>query len=358
MPTIPYAGSSRLIPTNPNGIDAFMADSQPTSPTPGDTSEAAPISSGPIRLAPGRTAPFSRADAQALAALDPRSLQQAKDIAVLPESTPGLITGRNETTGQSYEMQPSARVDRNVLARLYAQGMERKAQERDDAVRAQMQSGAQNLARIPGENAINLAKQQGADKIAAINAEGAIQEPTRTANIAKSGAEVAALQGKEKREQGAFDRTNSPQERQKADAMAAMTQLQASGFDKTTEGRKTMAALRALTMPNLPAEVAQSAAVAGSGQSPQEALSATQEFAADPEVARLIADIQKNKQGIFLSNERWQKKDASRRALDAYVNRYAAAKGVDPEALRTQIESQLIGSDKPALMKVPFGLGD
>jgi hypothetical protein len=43
--------------------------------------------------------------------------------------------------------------------------------------------------------------------------------------------------------------------------------------------------------------------------------------------------------------------------LDSYIKQYAAAKGVDAAALRAQIESQLIGSDKGATMAMPFGLG-
>ncbi len=359
MPMIPYAGSSRLIPVNPTGAedDGSQYPRMP-SPMPGDTSEAAPISASPIRLAPSRTSAFSRADAQALAALDPRSLQEANNIAAMPESTPGLITGRNETTGQSYEMQPSARVDRNVLARLYAQGMERKGQERQDTVRGQELAGKESLARIPGQNAVDLAKTQNTGKVEAIKAEGDVQAPTRAANIAKSNAETAAMQGKSTREQSAFDIANDPAARQRRDAESAIAQLQASGFDKTPQGRKSIAALRALSLTNLPPEIAQSAAEAGSAQNAQDTLTATQEFAADPNVARLIGDIQKNKQGLFSSNERWQKKDASRRALDSYINQYASAKGMNPEDLRAQVESQLIGADKGALLNTPFGLGN
>ena len=352
---IPYAGSSRIVP--PTSIDAFMADSAPAQPGVA-MAEPAPVSASPTRIAPSRTSPFSRADAQALAALDPRSLQEAKNIAAMPESTPGLITGRNETTGESFEMQPSARVDRNVLARLYAQGLERKGQEREDTVREQEQVGKQRLARIPGMNAVDLAKTQNAGKVEAINAEGAIQAPTRQANIAKSNAETAALEGKSGREQKAFDTANDPKERQRRDAESAIAQLQASGFDKTPQGRKSIAALRALSLTNLPPEIAQATAEAGSAQNAQDALAATQEFTADPNVARLIADIQKNKQGVFASEERWQKKGASRRALDSYINQYAAAKGINPEELRTQIESQLVGADKGALLATPFGLGN
>lgn len=327
--------------------DPYMANLPPRQPT-------GPTAPSVTTIAPGRTTPFSRADAQALAALDPRALEQAKALAAMPESTPRMMTGRNETTGESFQMQPSARVDRNALARLYAGMQQKQSQERQDAVRAQEQGGKERLATIPGESAVKLAEQQGKDKIGAITAEGEVQAPTRQANIAKSNAEIAALQGKEKRDQGTYDKANDPNEKAKADAMAAITQLEASGLDKTTEGRKTKAALLRIARPGLPAE----AADAASAMNPQDALAATQEFAADPEAARLIADIQKNKQGVFSSNERWQKKNASRRALDAYINRYAAAKGIPAEDLRAQIEGQLIGVDKGAPFKTPFGLGD
>src|SRR5688572_1703456 len=111
----------------------------------------APMSNQPTVLTPGRTTPFSRADAQALAALDPRALAEAKAIAAMPESMPAKMTG--SFGGKSFEMQPSARVDRNALAKLYASAQERKGQERQDAVRGQEQSGRERIVSIPGEQA-------------------------------------------------------------------------------------------------------------------------------------------------------------------------------------------------------------
>lgn len=306
--------------------------------------------SGVTKLMPSRTQPFSRADAQALRALDPRSLQEAQSIAAAPESMPAKMTG--SFGGQSFEMQPSARVDRNALARLYAQGVERKMQERGDNIRAQEQTGAQALARIPGESAVNLAKQQGGDKLAAIRAEGDIQAPTRLANVRKSDAEAAALGGKEKREQGTFDLANDPAEKQRKAADEAIKMMQASGFDKTPQGRQTIAALMALSSAGsrLPEAARGELSKAVSQTSPGDELATVQEFTADPQVARLIQEIQGSKQGIIQSDERGNKQGAARRALDSYVRKYAAAKGVDAQALKDQIESQLVGTDAPATM--------
>lgn len=315
--------------------DPYMANLPPAPPK-------TPMAPRVTTLAPSRTSPFSRADAQALAALDPRALDEAKNIAAMPESTPAKITG--SFGGQSFEMQPAARVDRNALARLYSQAVERKGQERQDAVRSQVQGGNERIAAIPGKSAVDLAKQQGADKIGAIQAEGAIQAPTRAANIAKSDAEIAALAGKEKRAQGEFDRANDPRERQRAQALDSIAQLQASGFDKTPEGRKTIAALRALAGTQLPADVAQSVAQASSGASPQDEFAAVEEFTASPEVARIIGEIQKNKQGMFYSSTRRKGSEANRKALDSYIDRYAKAKGVDPNLLADAIQSQLSGA--------------
>lgn len=305
---------------------------------------AAPSASGRTVLTPSRTSPFSRADAQALAALDPRSLAEAKGIAAMPESTPAKMTG--SFGGQSFEMQPSARVDRNALARLYAQGVERKGQERQDAVRGQVQTGAESLARIPVEGAIGLAKQQGGDKLAAINAEGAIQAPTRAANVRKSDAEVAALGGTERRAQGTFDKANDPAELGRKAADDTIRMLVESGLDKTPQGRQTIAALRGLSSAGsrLPENVRAQVADASTQTSPADELAAVQEFTADPQVAKLLASIQSNKPGIFGSSERPAKQAADRQALDSYIAQYARAKGIDPAALRVQIESQLVGS--------------
>ncbi len=315
--------------------DPYMANLPPVPPK---TPMAPPVTT----LTPGRQTPFSRADAQALAALDPRALAEAKNIAAMPESTPAKITG--SIGGKSFEMQPTARVDRNALARLYSQAIERQGQERQDAVRSQIQGGNERIAAIPGKSAVDLAKQQGSDKIGAINAEGAIQAPTRAANIAKSDAETAALGGKERRAQGEFDRTNDPKERQRAAAIDALAKLEASGFDKTPEGRKTAASLRALAGSQLPSDVAQSVAQSSSGTSPQDEFAAVEEFTASPEVARIIGEIQKNKQGMFYSTARRKGSEANRKALDSYIDRYAKAKGVDPNVLADAIQSQLSGA--------------
>lgn len=307
-----------------------------------------PASSAPAvtRLSPGRTTPFSRADAQALAALDPRSLQEAKDIAALPESTPAQMTAT--FGGKSFSMQPSARVDRNVLARLYGQGVERKGQERQDAVRGQIQTGNESLARIPGQNAVDLAKQQGQDKIGAINAEGAIQAPTREANVAKSNAEVAAMTGKEKRDQGAYDRANDPVERQLKAEEEALARAEASPFASTPVGRADIAARRAFILTRRGVPEADAAKLAADIPDPEASMKAVGDFMADPQTTAIMADIKNNQQGLTTNRTRGAKQAAARQVLENHIANYAKAKGADPEQLRTQLQSQLIGTDAPA----------
>ncbi len=356
----------------PNGVGSNMM-SEPYSEEEIATTAKAPLMkapgvplpplqapSGPTVLTPGRQTPFSRADAQALAALDPRSLAEAKDIAALPESTPAKMTG--SFGGQSFEMQPSARVDRNVLARLYAQGMERQGEERRDAIRAQAQSGAESLARIPVQGAVDLAKQQGSDKIGAINAEGAIQAPTRAANIRKSDQEATGIAGTERRTQSLFDLSNSPAEQQRKSADDAIKTMQASGLDKTPQGRQTIAALMALSSAGsrLPDAAKASFATAASQTNPGVKFEAARGFTQDPEVQRLIASINAGKQGLLNSPKRKAQQDADIQALNSYAEQYGAAKDVDPKELLAQLSNQTVGATagstvNPAMSRI---LGD
>ncbi len=124
--------------------------------------------------------------------------------------------------------------------------------------------------------------------------------------------------------------------------------MQSAGLDKTPQGRQTIAALMALSSAGsrLPDAAKASFATAASQPNPQDELAAVQQFTTDPQVAKLVQEIQGGKPGVFPSDVRSQRQAASRRALDAQIASYASAKGIDAQKLRDQIESQLVGTEK------------
>jgi hypothetical protein len=253
--------------------------------------------------------------------------------------------------GQTFSQTPGASVDRATLGALAQRIALENLQKRGLEAEARQFGQQQTMARIPGQNAVDLAKQQGGDKIGAIKAEGEVQAPTRDANIAKSKAETQALTGKETRAQTEFDEANSPEGKQRAAADAMIAQLRESGADRTPEGQALMKILlQRGTAGRVGTDVADPFASAMTKPSPEKQLATVQEFTADPEVSRLIKSIQENKQGIINSPDRAKRQAAERKVLEAYINRYAAAKGVDPAELRAQIEGQLVGTDKPSTM--------
>ncbi len=296
--------------------------------------------SGPTVLTPSRQTPFSRADAQALAALDPRSLAEAKGIAALPESTPAKMTG--SFGGQSFEMQPSARVDRNVLARLYAQGTERKGQERQDTVRGLEQGGAERLAAVPGKNAVDLARQQGSNQLANIGAEGQIQAPTRAANIRKSDQEVAGMAGNENRTQQQFAQANSPEARRRGANDTAMRLLTEAGSANDPQGQAALAALAGEgTVGSQLGANAPAFAKAVSQPSAEGQFDAYSALLNDPQITKAIDTVKANKQGFFSSGARTDKQNAAINNLKGYVQKYARAKGLSFDEVWPQIHAQV-----------------
>ena len=89
----------------------------------------------PTVIAPSRTSAFSRNDAQTLSALDPTGalLKRADAMASDDRFKQNLVTGRNETTGESFTMQPANRIDGKTLGIMGAQFMQEKLQAQKDA---------------------------------------------------------------------------------------------------------------------------------------------------------------------------------------------------------------------------------
>ncbi len=356
---IPYAGSGPLIPVNPSGYrrsdgsvqgnrdllgnvvdpameaDAGMGATAPRDPymanLPPRQPQAAP--GGPVTtLTPSRTQPFSRADAQALAALDPRALQEAKGIAAMPESQPAKMTG--SFGGKSFEMQPSARVDRNALARLYSQAQERKGQERQDSVRGQEQSGRERIVSIPGEQ---LGKRREMElgteeRLADKKLEG--EAPERAARIAASQAQTAATTGAETRAQATAARQKSP-EQEAIDT--ALAEAQASPFAQTPEGRARIAALAKRS--TVGQAVPESAATAA-GPGPDVGQAAA-EVMADPGIAAIIARAKETVPGVFTGGQGRQTGAAARQLAERAIQARLARTGVSPEDAQSVIISIL-----------------
>lgn len=357
---IPYAGSSQAIPVNPTGYrpsnrnrdllgnvvdpamepDAGMAAMAPRDPYMASLPPRQPAAGAPpsvTTLQPGRTAPFSRADAQALAALDPRALNEAKSIAAMPESLPAKITG--SFGGRSFEMQPSARVDRNALARLYAQAQERKGQERQDAVRGQEQSGKERLVTIPGEQATQRRQMelQTEERITGKKLEA--DAPGRAADIAAKQAQTAAAMGAEQRAAEQANRQISPQQ-QAIDA--ALAEAQASPFAQTPEGRARIAALykQSTAGKALPAGDAATAAAGAAGSAPDIGTVAA-EIMSDPGMAAIIARAKETTPGTFSGSKSRQTGAAARQLAERAIRARIARAGGSPEEAQEIITSIL-----------------
>lgn len=372
---IPYAGSSDLIPVNPSGYtprpplppslmndpnrnrdllnnvidpamepdrgmsamsprDPYMASLPPAGPRAG----AAPAVT---TLQPSRTAPFSRADAQALAALDPRALEEAKGVAALPESTPAKMTGT--FGGRSFEMQPAARVDRNALAKLYAAAQERKMQERQDAVRGQEQSGKERLVSIPGEQATKRREMELGTEERITGKKLEADAPARAADIAAKQAQTAAATGAEQRAAAQAARQPSPQQEAIEQRLA---EAKTSPFAQTTEGRARIALLekQALAGRGLPAELAEGAAGPAADIG-----TAAAEIMADPGIAAIIARAKETTPGVFTGAQGRQTGAAARQLAERAIQARLARAGVSPEEARTIITSILGASAAPGV---------
>lgn len=348
VPGVPYPAMPRQPrpPVDPNDLlrdttmdaDAGMGAQPPRDPymanlPPRPQAQAAPAVT---TLSPGRTTPFSRADAQALAALDPRALEQAKALAAMPESTPAKITG--SFGGKNFEMQPAARVDRNALARLYAGMQQKQGQERQDAVRGQEQSGRERLVTIPGEQLTNRRKMEleSEERITGKKLEG--EAPERAARIAQTQAQTAAVSGAETRAQAQAARQQTPQQEAIDTALA---EAQASPFAQTPEGRARIAALAKQS--TVGKVVPDSAATAG-GPAPDPIAA----LESDEGVQKIIADA-KSKSSWSLNPATGFGADvrasraAARNLAQSAIRRAAAKYGMAPEEIQQYIQSKLGG---------------
>lgn len=284
---------------------------------------------------------MGRQDEQRLAAMGPEYLAEAERVAQVGERKPMTAT----INGQSFSQTPGASVDRNTLGMLARKIAMENLQKRGLEDQARKYGQEQTMARIPGQNAVDLAKQQGGDKVAAINAEGAIQAPTRAANIAKSNAEVATIQGKEKRGQAEFDRDNSPEELARKTADEQIAQLIDSGRASTPEGQALIKLLTPKSSIGRMGPGASDPFAANAGKpSPEQEFAAVEEFIASPEAARLVKEINDAKQGYFWTSGRNKKSMANRKGLDSYIDRFARARGIDPNVLADAIQSQFTGA--------------
>lgn len=294
---------------------------------------------GPTVLQPSRTQAFSTRDAQSLAAVDPRALQEANALAALDK--PKTMTGT--FGGRSFEMTPSARVDRNALARLYAQAQERKGQEREDSVRGQVAKNAQDLVRIPGDQGIKKREMELGTEERITGKKLEADAPARAADIAAKNAQTAAITGGETRAQAQAARQPTPQQ----EAIdAAYAQAVASPFAQTPEGRKRIAALyrQSTAGKALPPEDAAMAAEGAAGPGPDIGAAAA-EVMADPGIAAIIARVKETKPGMISGSRDRQTNVAARALAERAIKARLARSGVTPEEAQEIVVSILGPND-------------
>ena len=328
---------------NPAGVGTNMSGqlySDPTSARPSFASEAPPSpmqsTPGVTRLTPGRQTPFSRADAQALAALDPRALEEANALAARPESKPALITG--SFGGKSFEMQPSARVDRNALARLYQQAEARKGQEREDAVRGQEQGGRERLVSIPGQQ-LNEREKIRVDADAKKQASAQeFERPERDARVASSQSQTTIAGQEAGRKGQEFAERVTPGQQAIDDQLA---KAESSPFAATPAGRAAILDLRKRSTAGrqLPTETNRALA---EGASPAPDIgTAAAEVMADPGIAALIERAKQTEAG-FLTGSRGRATGAAARQLaERAIRARLARSGIPPEEAQQLISSVL-----------------
>ncbi len=292
------------------------------------------------RLTPGRQTPFSRADAQALRALDPRALDEARAMAAEPEAIPAKITG--SFGGQNFEMQPSARVDRNALAKLYAQGIERKGQERQDAVRGQEQAGKERIVTIPGQQLNEREKMriEGEGKNLASKQE--FERPERDARVASSQS-ATNIAGQEAGRKGQeFAERITPEQ---AAIDAAYEKAIASPFATTPAGRAAIKSLQPQTTAGrrLPAQANDALA---EGQAPAPDIgTAAAEVMADPGIAALIQRAKESEPGVMTGSRGRATGAAARQLAERAIRARLARAGASPEEAQ-QLITSVLGSSQ------------
>lgn len=360
MPTLPYTGSIPIVSgmqpprddgmgTTPEGrarAEAFrrlMAKAPGTDyqsalqMLPGQMQEeaGARAAAGPTVLQPSRTTAFSGRDAQALQTLDPRALEEARSLAALDQ--PKKMTGT--FGGQSFEMTPAARVDRNRLAGIYDKYLGLKGQERQDAVRAQEQGGRERIVSIPGEQATKRREMElgTEERIAGKKIEA--EAPVRAADIAAKGAQTAAVSGAETRAAATAARQATP-EQEAADAL--YERLTTGPFAQTAQARAAAAQIFPKTSfaRGVPAEAIPGAAAA-TGPQPADVGTAISSIAADPAIAALIERAKGTKPGFFTGAEGRTTNVAARKVARAAIMAKARQAGVPESEIQDYIVSVL-----------------
>lgn len=369
---IPYAGSSEMIPVNPTGYYRTPGVPYPRPPTDPNrnrdllgnvidpamepdmgsrtadpatamamqkltaTAPSPAPSAAPTVLQPSRTSAFSRSDAQSLQGLDPRALEEARAMAAMPEAQSKPMTGT--FGGKSFTMQPAARVDRNALAGVYQKYLTKQGQEREDAVRAQEQSGKERIVSIPGEQATQREKLrlESGERVAGADRE--FKAPERDANVAAKQAQTAAAVGQEARTQQQFGEEFTP-ETKAADRL--YEQLTTGPFAQTAQARAAAKAIFPRT--SYAAGVApEEAAVASEAMGqPAPAGDAFAEIEGDPGIARLIERAKTSEPGFFTGPGGRATGAAARKVAEAAIAGRLRARGVPEDQIRDYITSAL-----------------
>jgi hypothetical protein len=318
---------------------------------------------GPTVLQPSRTTAFNRSDAQSLQGLDPRALEEARGLAAMPEAQSKPMTGT--FNGQSFTMQPSARVDRNALAGIYQKYLSKQAQERQDSVRAQEQGGRERIVGIPGEQATQRRKMELETEERLTGKKIEADAPVRAADIAAKGAQTAAVTGAETRAAAAESRLPSP-EQESADAL--YERLTTGPFAQTAQARAAAAQIFPKTSyaRGVPAGAVPGAAEAAGAQ-PGDVGTAIASIAADPAIAALVERAKGTKPGFFTGGEGRATNTAARKVARAAIMAKARQAGVPESEIQDYIVS-VLGPDQQttsmavpgsaALRALPLGIGN
>lgn len=385
MPTFPYTQSTEVysgapaggIPVNPTGYYRAPGVPYPRAPRPTDpnrnrdllgnvidpamepdlgarTSDpatamamqkltaAAPAApaAGPTVLQPGRTTPYSRADSQSLMGLDPRAAAEAEAIAADPRSRPAKITG--SFGGQSFEMQPSARVDRNVLAAIYQKYLTKQTQEREDAVRSQEQGGRERIVSIPGQQLTERRKMELESGERVAGADREFKTPERDARVAATQAGTEAARGAEARTQQEFGEEFTP-ETKAADRL--YEQLTTGPFAQTAQARAAAKAIFPRTSYAAGVGPEQAAAAGDALAQPGQSGDAFAEVEADPGIAKLIERAKASEPGFFTGAGGRATGVAARKVAESAIASRLRARGVGEQEIRQYITS-VLGAEK------------
>lgn len=317
----------------PPDAAAFRDFSEDTAPQ--DRSTRAAMT----RLQPSRTTPFSSRDAQALAGLDRRALDEARALAALDE--PKAMTAT--FGGQTFGMTPAQRVDRNELAQIYNKFQGKLAEERQDKVRGEGFRHQQEIVSIPGRQGIEKRGMELASDERQGAAERAFKAPTRDSDIAARAAGTAAVTGAEARAQTEHGERINPEQQVIDEALAA---AQASPFATTPAGRARIAALYKLSTvgKRVPAEAQEAAAGTGA---PDAASVAITEVANDPAINALIERAKKTEPGVFTGGQGRATGAAARRVAASAITARLRQAGVPDAEIQDYITSALGAQAEP-----------